>query len=256
MIALRSSGTVERITSKSTCSSYPAASSPWTRKSNTEPRFSGVGAVTKMLEYPDATACAIASPSATDLPRPLAAVSETVVRSVFSEMDSISVSSARAWSMVRASGTMLPTTGVSASDSLRSVSSAGSRGAPRASAPRARRASRRVAARVRDDDEIGSTESSSSTTIALAQSAIESVKRSLNRGTTSPCASERNRAWTSIASEYSLVSDSIVLSRMHTIPPPSTVSIVRARMLGVTASKSCSTAIPYVRPSTRCVSVL
>ena len=39
------------------------------------------------------------------------------------------------------------------------------------------------------------------------------------------------------------------------MPPPATVSTVRASRFGVSASKSCSTSIPYVCPSTRCVSL-
>jgi hypothetical protein len=41
-------------------------------------RFSGDGDVTKMLEYPKATAEATARPKAADLPRPRAAVRATV----------------------------------------------------------------------------------------------------------------------------------------------------------------------------------
>lgn len=42
----------------------------------------------------------------------------------------------------------------------------------------------------------------------------------------------------SIVKVYSCLSDAILLSRNTTIPPPSTVSIVRARRFGVNASKS------------------
>jgi len=38
---------------------------------------------------------------------------------------------------------------------------------------------------------------------------------------------------------YSCWNEVIVFNRMTTIPPPSTVSTVRARILGVNASKSC-----------------
>ena len=41
-------------------------------------KFSGLGEVTKMLEYPKPTAAAMARPRAADLPRPRAAVRETV----------------------------------------------------------------------------------------------------------------------------------------------------------------------------------
>lgn len=42
-----------------------------------------------MLEYPKVTAPAMASPNAADFPRPLAAVSDTVDRNVFSEIHSM-----------------------------------------------------------------------------------------------------------------------------------------------------------------------
>ena len=81
------------------------------------------------------------------------------------------------------------------------------------------------------------------------------MKRSLKRAVTSARASVRSRAWTSIDIVYSCVSDSIDRSSSTTIPPPSTVSIVRASTFGVTASKSWSTTIPKVLPSTRAVSL-
>jgi len=59
-------------------------------------KFSGLGPVTNMFEYPQATAPATASPSAADFPRPREAVSETVDRSVFSEMASINLRTALA----------------------------------------------------------------------------------------------------------------------------------------------------------------
>lgn len=46
--------------------------------------------------YPNATAPAIANPSAADLPRPRAAVRATVLRNVFSEMASINFNTALA----------------------------------------------------------------------------------------------------------------------------------------------------------------
>lgn len=57
-------------------------------------RFSGDGEVMKMLAYPKATAAATASPMAADLPRPLAAVRDTVERNVFSDMASINFNTA------------------------------------------------------------------------------------------------------------------------------------------------------------------
>ena len=57
---------------------------PLKTKSNNVPRFCGLGEVTKMFEYPKPTAAAIASPNAADLPRPLAAVRETVRSSFLS----------------------------------------------------------------------------------------------------------------------------------------------------------------------------
>lgn len=47
-----------------------------------------------MLEYPNATAAAIDSPSAADFPRPLAAVNETVAFKLFSEIASINFKTA------------------------------------------------------------------------------------------------------------------------------------------------------------------
>lgn len=57
-------------------------------------KFSGEGDVTNMLAYPNATAAEMARPSAADLPRPRAAVSDTVLRRVFSDMASINLSKA------------------------------------------------------------------------------------------------------------------------------------------------------------------
>lgn len=47
----------------------------------------------------------------------------------------------------------------------------------------------------------------------------------------------------------------IVFRRRTTSPPPSTVSMVRARRLGVIASKSCKTHMPYVFPRILCDSL-
>ena len=47
-------------------------------KSKSVCKFSGLGDVTKMFEYPNPTAAAMARPKAADLPRPLAAVNDTV----------------------------------------------------------------------------------------------------------------------------------------------------------------------------------
>lgn len=63
-------------------------------------KFSGEGAVTKMLLYPIANAPAIASPNDADFPLPLEAVKATVLRSVFSDAASKKVMTARAWSRV------------------------------------------------------------------------------------------------------------------------------------------------------------
>ena len=49
-----------------------------------------------------------------------------------------------------------------------------------------------------------------------------------------------------IAIVYSCLNEDIVFKSRTTIPPPSTVSIVRAKRFGVIASKSCKTHIPYV----------
>lgn len=60
-------------------------------------RFSGDGEVTKMFEYPKATAPATAKPRAADFPLPLDAVRETVERKVFSEMASTNFNTAFAY---------------------------------------------------------------------------------------------------------------------------------------------------------------
>ena len=53
--------------------------------------------MTKILEYPKATAAAMLRPSAADLPRPRAAVMATVLRSVCSDMASTNFNKAFAW---------------------------------------------------------------------------------------------------------------------------------------------------------------
>ena len=50
--------------------------------------------MTKMLEYPNATAAAMLRPRAADLPRPRAAVMATVLRNVCSDMASTNLSKA------------------------------------------------------------------------------------------------------------------------------------------------------------------
>lgn len=108
---------------------YSRASNPLNINSNKVFKFSGLGAVTKILEYlkqryhksnwtfkiskhyhfipilfqeinnikvlyPNPTAVAIASPRAADLPRPLAAVMITVLLNVFSDIASMNFKSA------------------------------------------------------------------------------------------------------------------------------------------------------------------
>ena len=87
-------------------------------------KFSGLGLVTKMFEYPCASAAAMAKPRAADFPRPRPAVRVTVDESVFSAMASTNVRIAWAWSIVFASLTTSPIGLVSARLSLRSLSSA------------------------------------------------------------------------------------------------------------------------------------
>ena len=53
--------------------------------------------MTKILEYPKATAAAMLRPRAADLPRPRAAVMATVLRSVCSDMASTNFNKAFAW---------------------------------------------------------------------------------------------------------------------------------------------------------------
>lgn len=60
------------------CSWYSRASNPLNTNSKNVFKFSGLGLVTKMFEYPKATAADTAKPKAADLPRPLEAVRDTV----------------------------------------------------------------------------------------------------------------------------------------------------------------------------------
>lgn len=55
-------------------------------------KFSGDGEVTKIFEYPNATAAATAIPRDADFPLPREAVKDTVDLRVFSEIASINVS--------------------------------------------------------------------------------------------------------------------------------------------------------------------
>mmetsp|Transcript_13210 Transcript_13210/g.33443 ORF Transcript_13210/g.33443 Transcript_13210/m.33443 type:complete len:227 (-) Transcript_13210:343-1023(-) len=224
------------------------ASSPLRMKSKRVRRFSGVGADTKMLLYPSASAPEMASPSAALLPRPRDAVSATVLRSVFSEAASRKVTTARAWSSVLHMPTRPPAGSVSLSDSTSSASSAVAAlcGPPSPSAASGWMSFTRL--------EVGRMLSSSSIMMQLGVLASDSTMRSLKRPTTSWCDSVRRRAWQSMVRSYSLVREVSVESSITTMPPPSTVSMVRASRLGVSASKSCSTHMPKVLPRILCVS--
>jgi len=59
-------------------------------------KFSGLGLETYMIEYPKATAAAMASPNAADFPRPLAAVNDTIGVNFFSDIHSINLRTASA----------------------------------------------------------------------------------------------------------------------------------------------------------------
>ena len=85
--------------------------------------------------------------------------------------------------------------------------------------------------------------SSSSSTRQAWQWARLRRKRSLKRPTTSVWLSVRKRECTSMAMEYSWRREVSVLMSSTTMPPPSTVSMVRARRLGVSAWKSCRISI-------------
>ena len=174
----------------------------------------------------------------------------TVDRSAFSWSTSMHVITARAWSRVRAFSTSEPTISVSARLS-RSVASCGSSSGA-ASSPRALAAATSMALAA---PESGSTFSSSSSTRQSSHRPRLRMKRSLKRHVTSAKASVRSRECTSIAIVYSCFRLLTVRRSRTTAPPPSTVSTVRARRLGVSASKSWSTHMPNVRPSTRFVSL-
>ena len=150
-------------------------------------KFSGLGLVTKMFEYPCASAAAMAKPRAADFPRPRPAVRVTVDESVFSAMASTNVRIAWAWSIVFASLTSSPIGLVSARLSLRSLSSDSSLLFPRSS-------SRGLMSFPRD---MGNTFSSSSRTRQSSQEPSDRMNRSLNRATTESCAEVRYREWTS-----------------------------------------------------------
>lgn len=77
-------------------------------KSKRVPRFSGEGAVTKMLLKPYMIAPAIAIPSAADLPLPLPALMLSVIFIFFSEIVSTIDITDRAWSRVLHLATRLP----------------------------------------------------------------------------------------------------------------------------------------------------
>ena len=145
-------------------------------------KFSGLGLVTKMLEYPCASAAAIASPSAADFPRPRAAVKVTVDESVFSAIASTNVNIARAWSSVFASLTSSPTGFVSANVIFSSFNS-------ECSSPFARESSSMGVISL--PFEIGRTLSSSSRTKQSEQEPRERIKRSLKRAITESWAEVR-----------------------------------------------------------------
>ena len=97
-------------------------------------RFSGDGDVTNTLAYPIPMAPATAMPIAADLPRPRAAVSATVERSVFSLAASRNVTTALAWSKVLQQLTSGPAGSVSCNERFKSARSSGS-AAPAISPP-------------------------------------------------------------------------------------------------------------------------
>jgi hypothetical protein len=84
--------------------------------SNNVLRLSGEGAVTNILLNPNLIAAAIPNPMAADLPRPLPAVSETVVFEDLSLSTSSRVMMTLAWSKVLALASNSPTTYLGASD--------------------------------------------------------------------------------------------------------------------------------------------
>mmetsp|Transcript_6623 Transcript_6623/g.23852 ORF Transcript_6623/g.23852 Transcript_6623/m.23852 type:complete len:228 (+) Transcript_6623:2187-2870(+) len=222
-------------------------SRPLTTNSKSVFRFSGDGLVTKMLEYPRASAPEMARPRAADLPLPLAAVSATVDLRVFSEAESRKVTRDFAWSRVLQSDTSVPAGWVSAKVSQSSPSSLGlPLGSPPAEDSPA--AGLIFAMRL----EVGRTLSSSSISTQFGLCAIDRTILSLNRPTTSWWLWVRSLWCTSMERLYNCVREVSVLSSSTIIPPPSTVSIVLARRLGLIASKSCRTHIPYVFPNMFC----
>mmetsp|Transcript_6734 Transcript_6734/g.27868 ORF Transcript_6734/g.27868 Transcript_6734/m.27868 type:complete len:206 (+) Transcript_6734:479-1096(+) len=198
-------------------------------------RFSGDGDVTKTFAYPIATAPATAMPIAADLPRPRAAVSATVDLSVFSDAASRKVTTALPWSRVLQQDTRAPAGSVPSRDCLSSLRSSDS-------APTS--VSLPTGWRFWTCDEIGRTLSSSSMMMHVGQNPRERMNRSLNRPTTCWCDSVLNRECTSIVMVYSCDRLSMFDSSSTIMPPPSTVSTVRASRFGVSASKSWSTAMP------------
>ena len=84
------------------------ASSPAKMKSNSVPKFSGVGAVTKMLLNPYTMAPAIEMPRAADLPLPLPAYKLRVILRFFSAIESTIDITDLAWSRVLHLPTKLP----------------------------------------------------------------------------------------------------------------------------------------------------
>ena len=241
------------------------------RNWKTDTRFSGSGAVTTTEWKPKETAPARHRPSAADLPLPLGAVRDTVVdlplsapasgeSSLFflsrSAHASRNVSTALAWSSVFVSSTSLPTCGVSLSVSLSRPSCLSSSLSNDSTSPSLLPSPSPISSSrpiVLFDS--GRMLSSSSQTRQLPHRPRLKMNRSLNRGTTSPDPSVRYRECTSMDIWYSCRRLLTVLIRNTTSPPPWTVSMVRAMMLGVSASKSCRTSIECVVPSTRCESL-
>ena len=157
-------------------------------------------------------------------------------------MASTNVRSAFAWSTVLASLTRSPTGGVSARDSLISSNSFALGVLPSASGSGGGSCFTCL------PPDMGSTLSSSSTTRHESHLPNDRINRSLKRATTSLWASVRYREWTSIDNVYSCFKLFMPFNRRMTSPPPSTVSIVRAKRFGVIPSKSCKIHMPYVLP--------
>lgn len=160
---------------------------PLNTKSNNVLRFSGLGLVTNMFEYPCTNAAAIARPRAADFPRPRDAVSVTVDESVFSAIASTKVNIACAWSTVFASLIKSPIGFVSAKLSFSSFNSDPAFSFPRSS-------SIGLMSFPRD---IGRTFNSSSNTRQSSHEPSDKMNRSLKRATTESCDDVRYRACTS-----------------------------------------------------------